>query len=174
MRNLYFPENAREVAFVLEWVAERIGERPDIFHEPYAYALVDHEKGVLAGFVLHDYSGKNISFSTAIMPGTILTPRLAHNVMRVPFNSPLDACRVTAFVDETNTRSVRLIQTLGFKEEGRIRKHFGDHDALVFGLLKEEFDGGRYGRRYERGQGRGLREPDAGSGELCREVPTVR
>ncbi len=168
MRGLYFPENPQGVATVLQWVADRIGERTDLFHEPYAYCLVDNEKGILAGFVLHDYSGKNISFSTAIEPGTIITPRLAHDVLRVPFNSPLDACRVTAFVDETNTRSVRLIQTLGFKEEGRIRKHFGDHDALVFGLLKEEFDGGRYGRRYEQRQGSGLRQPDAGAGELRR------
>lgn len=165
MRQLYFPENAAEVDTVLRWVADKIGERTDIFHEPYAYCLLDEHRGVLAGFVLHDYSGKNISFSLAIAPGTVITPRMAHQVLSVPFNSPLDACRVTAFVDETNTRSVRLIQTLGFKEEGRIRKHFGDRDALVFGLLKEEFDGGRYGRRYEHRQGQGLRGADARSGE---------
>lgn len=174
MRNLYFPENHVEVNSVLRWVADKLGERTDIFHEPYAYCLLDQYRGVLAGFVLHDYSGKNISFSLAIVPGTVITPRLAHKVLSVPFNSPLDACRLTAFVDETNTRSVRLIQTLGFKEEGRIRKHFGDRDALVFGLLEEEFDGGRYGRRYELRQGGGLREPDARTSEHRAEVSAVQ
>lgn len=169
MRQLVFARTTSESNAILLWVATELDEDVAAFNHPYAFALVDSEEGILAGIVLHDYSGKNISMSTAIKPGVILSPRLVHDILRVPFNEPLDACRVTAFVDETNMRSVNLIQALGFTEEGRIRKHFGDRDALVFGLLKDEFDGGRYGSRYDRPEG-ALRFTDAESGGVQRTV----
>jgi RimJ/RimL family protein N-acetyltransferase len=153
-RGLYFPRTHEEVNGVLQWVANTLEERPDAFREPYGYALVDDEKGIVAGFLLHDYTGANISFSTAIVPGTIISPRLAANVMDVAFREPLNAERITAFVDSTNMRSVRLIEAMGFTREGCIRRHFGDRDAFVYGLLKDEFYGGRYGRRINRQAGR--------------------
>jgi hypothetical protein len=118
-----------------------------MFHDPYAYCLVDEGGEILVGVVLHDYSGHNLMMSLAIADGVILSPVMAGQMLQVPFESPLDASRVTAFVDETNVRSVNLIEALGFSEEGRIRNHFGDHDAIVYGLLKDEFAEGHYGRR---------------------------
>ena len=47
----------------------------------------------------------------------------------------------------TNTASISLHQALGFMEEGRLRRHhFFDgqyHDAILFGLTREEFDAGQ-------------------------------
>ena len=153
MRFVFFPRTTAEANAVVTWVANRLGEPISIFHDPYGYCLMDENSEVLLGVVLHDYSGHNMMMSLAIQPGVILSPALVAELMRVPFESPLDASRVTAFVDETNLRSLRLIEAIGFSEEGRIRKHFGDHDAFVYGLLKDEFLEGRYGRRIRKQAG---------------------
>jgi len=152
-RGLFFPKNYAEVEPIVLWACHKLNERPELFREPYSYAIVDAEKGIVAAILLHDYTGKNISISLAMEPGTILSRSIVHDVLSVPFKEPLDVARMTAFVDETNMRSVSLIKGLGFTEEGRIRKHFGDRDGIVFGLLREEFYGGRYGRRTNRTEG---------------------
>jgi len=40
-----------------------------------------------------------------------------------------------------NEKSIKLAARIGFKEEGRLRQGFGDVDALVFGLLRDDFYG---------------------------------
>lgn len=51
--------------------------------------------------------------------------------------------RVTARVFEGNDASVRILETLGFREEGRLREHYyvdGAYvDALRYGLLEDEY-----------------------------------
>jgi len=53
--------------------------------------------------------------------------------------------RITAEVYEYNTRSRKLVEKLGFLEEGRLRKaRFWNgefHDIIVYGLLAEEYLG---------------------------------
>lgn len=46
--------------------------------------------------------------------------------------------RCTCLIRKSNTRSIRLAEKLGFKKEGVLRKYYGDEDAFVYGLLKEE------------------------------------
>ena len=46
--------------------------------------------------------------------------------------------RVSAMCNESNLRSRKLISGVGFKQEGRLRRYFGNEDALVYGLLKED------------------------------------
>lgn len=57
----------------------------------------------------------------------------------------LGLTRVIAEVHAPNTRSLALVAGLGFTQEGRLRRHDmyrgGVCDVLVFGLLREEFEG---------------------------------
>lgn len=47
--------------------------------------------------------------------------------------------RVTSLIKEGNKSSRKLCQHLGFIEEGRLRKYYGDgSDCIVYGLLKED------------------------------------
>lgn len=70
-----------------------------------------------------------------------------------PFEQ-LQVQRVSSAIRADNTRSIRLCEGLGFTQEGRIRLGYGDCDALVFGLLAEEWKGGKYGQsgRIEHGR----------------------
>ncbi len=57
----------------------------------------------------------------------------------------LDLHRITADVDPRNAPALRLVESLGFRKEGRIREHYWQtgewQDGLLFGLLKREWEG---------------------------------
>lgn len=61
--------------------------------------------------------------------------------LRAAFHVPFmqwGLCRVTGLVREDNRRALAFDKRLGFIEEGRIRKAFGDCDGILLGMLKEE------------------------------------
>jgi ribosomal-protein-alanine N-acetyltransferase len=59
------------------------------------------------------------------------------------FNT-LNLNRIEAFISPNNIPSQRLVQRLGFQQEGLLRGHFcyngAIEDSLVFGLLRDEFE----------------------------------
>lgn len=49
--------------------------------------------------------------------------------------------RCTVRISERNQKSIKLATRIGFKQEGRLRQGFDDADALIFGLLRDDFYG---------------------------------
>ncbi len=53
--------------------------------------------------------------------------------------------RIEAFAGPKNVPSIKMLRTLGFTEEGRLREHyFKDNrmeDSVCFGLLRKEYEG---------------------------------
>lgn len=70
------------------------------------------------------------------------SPRfLSRSFLNAAFGYPFHQCghrRVTAVVEDSNTHALQFNKRLGFIEEGRLKKWFGDHDGIVLGMLKEE------------------------------------
>lgn len=58
-------------------------------------------------------------------------------VFAYPF-SQLQCQRVTALIDKKNYRARKMVQRLGFKEEGKLRKASDRGDMFIYGLLPEE------------------------------------
>lgn len=59
-------------------------------------------------------------------------------VLSYPFRQ-LDCRRITALIERKNMRARKMVQRLGFIEEGKLRKA-GEHgDIIVYGLLPEDF-----------------------------------
>ena len=54
-------------------------------------------------------------------------------------------CRATARIRASNLASQRLAERLGFQREGVLRQGYGDEDALIYGLLQQDFP---YGKRW--------------------------
>lgn len=54
-----------------------------------------------------------------------------------PFNV-LGKRRIMGVVEEGNEAAMRLDLHLGFVEEGRLRKWFGEKDGILLGMLREE------------------------------------
>lgn len=67
-----------------------------------------------------------------------LTPGNLAGWYAFPFRQ-LELVRVTALVREDNIISRRLMKRLGYKQEGVVRKGFGDQNCIVYGLLREEW-----------------------------------
>lgn len=90
---------------------------------------------VMNAMAFYNYSGHDIHVSLVLKGRG--TKRLIREFNRYVYGN-CGCCRCTALIRPSNTRSVSLAERLGFKLEGVLRRHYGDEDAHVFGLLKEE------------------------------------
>lgn len=122
---------------VANWVQQRLA---GIYNGFGQYTAIGLEEGgsLIAGVVYHDYRRFSIQISMASD-----TPRwCSRKTLRILLGYPflqLNVARITACTAKNNNRLRSLVTRLGFKLEGTIRRGFdGNHDLLVYGLLKEE------------------------------------
>lgn len=63
-------------------------------------------------------------------------------VLRFGFEA-MDLNRVEAFISPENEASLRMVERVGFKREGRLRQHYAHDgaldDSVVYGLLREDW-----------------------------------
>jgi len=106
--------------------------------------FIENEKVI--GFVSFDmrYFNKNAFITYYLIPqerGKGKGKLMVNEAINFAFNE-LNLERLTAEVYEYNVKSIKLLEKLGFKLEGRIRKgkyHNGKYfDILIYGSLKEE------------------------------------
>lgn len=91
----------------------------------------------VAGCVYHRWSDGDVCVNIAAWERNWLNREYLFAIFDYPFNQA--GCRrITALVDSNNFKSKRFVQSLGFREEGRLRKGTKTGDLLVFGMLKEE------------------------------------
>jgi len=70
----------------------------------------------------------------------------------IPFGfQQMDLNRMEAFIHPENVASRKLVEGMGFKQEGWLKEHFCKNDriedSLVYGLLEREFNGSKNIRR---------------------------
>lgn len=163
---IYLPQNAQENGYIAAWVASRIefmAANPD-FGPCIAIGVVDEAGNLLAGVVLHDYHPDwgAVSMSHAALTPKWLTKRIISGIMSVPFVQ-YGVGRVTATTPRKATSACQFLRKFGFRQEGVIRRGLGNDDALVWGLLSEEWDRSRF--NLQRGLlNRGQENPIAAAG----------
>ena len=124
----------------MDWVAERIPRIGKGYRWPQGSAIGLVSGGeLIAGMVVHDYvpEAGNCQLTFAASRPTWATKASIAAMMAYPFGQ-LKCRRVTTYIALSNERAIRFNLGLGFKQEGRVRFGFGDEDALIFGLLREE------------------------------------
>ena len=126
-------------AEIAAWVGARIGVT---FHPPYTtLAQVDRGR-ILAGFVFNVWTEHDIEISLA-------ADRLSLTLMRAVsdyvFNQ-LGCRRVTCRTRADNISAQRLLARVGAEPEGRQRGYFGDCDALLYAIMKEDFPYGLHAK----------------------------
>lgn len=87
--------------------------------------------------VFNDYTGANIELTVASKGGRWASRGTIGAAMRYAFDQ-LKVERITAHIRFSNRRAIRLAKGAGFQEEGVARRWFGDEDAVILGLLKNE------------------------------------
>ncbi|MBP2442842.1 GNAT family N-acetyltransferase [Rhizobium leguminosarum] len=122
---------------IAAWVGQKIGVS---FHPPYtALAHVDRGR-VIAGYVFNVWTEHDVEVSLA-------ADRLSLTLMRAAFGyvvNQLGCRRATFRTRADNISAQRALDRLGARLEGRQTAYFGDCDALLYGIMKEDFPYGLY------------------------------
>jgi len=131
------PQTPQENAKLGLWMSQRI---PHFVPKNFTtIAWFERGVGIIACAMFHNYRTTDIEISFAAEPGTKWMQRdLINMVLRYPFNQ-LGCHRLTAIVRKDNKRARKLVQQIGFKQEGKIRRADVDgHDMFLYGLLPGE------------------------------------
>ena len=124
---------------VANWVQARLPEIRNGFGQ-YAAIGVSDDARPIAGVVYHDYRGYDMQLSMASESAHWCSRRTLRALLGYPFNQ-LMVARITACTGKHNKKLRALVERLGFRLEGRLRRGFdGKRDILVYGMLREEAD----------------------------------
>lgn len=156
MRLIYGPEVNDQIAFWvglhIPMVKRRIEQgSAEPFGPSVAFGVVNRDGDLCGGVVFHNYlqDMKCIEVSCAATKDNWLTPSLARTILRYPFTQ-LGCQRVTAVTPRRGTRVRRFLEGLGFVREGSVRRGFLTDNAIIYGLLSEEWAAHRINRPKER------------------------
>lgn len=148
-------------ADVTHWVTERIPhaavripyfERGQVFGPAVAIGVLDKGGQLVAGVVYHNHDPfvRSIEVSCAADSPRWGSRQTFGSLLRYPFGQ-LQCQRVTAATPRKSTSTRRFLEGLGFKREGSVRLGFGNDNAIIYGLLAEEWRDGRFCRSPNRG-----------------------
>lgn len=129
-------------AAVAEWVRARIPHMAGGGFGPcVAIGVADEAGALVAGAVYHGYTalpgGGDIQMSMAADSAGWARRGVIRGLLHYPFEQA--GChRVTTITPFCNARALRINKGLGFEQEGRIRRGYGDDDAIIMGLMRED------------------------------------
>jgi len=125
------------------WMAKEL----DMIFTPQKSTCIGLVKeGKIAASVWYeDYTKKSV------MCHIVIKSKINKEYLRVIFDYPfkqLNVDKIIVPIKSNNTKSIKFVGKLGFKEEARLLDVFPDADLLFFNLLKGEckFLGERYGK----------------------------
>ena len=97
---------------------------------------LEREGKIVAVAVFNDYTGDNVEITVA-SEGRWAFRGVIRRAMYYAFTE-LGCKRITAHIKPSNKRALSAAHRVGFKQEGRARKWFGNEDAIILGLLPDE------------------------------------
>ena len=96
---------------------------------------------IVGGVIFSHYDGHNIWMHLALDNPRAMRRSYAKQVFEYCFYT-CKCVRITAMTKPNNVRCIKLIESAGFKKEGRIRKVIKENlqysDGLIYGLLRKE------------------------------------
>ena len=126
---------------LLAWLNQRM--KGGIDGNPQCLAVMDKNRlvGVVA-FFNYRWPNIEVAFHCEDYRWALNRNGVAE-VFRYPFKQ-LKCKRVTALCDRKDKRARRMVERLGFKEEGKLRKAAERGDLIIYGLLPDELRIGRH------------------------------
>lgn len=132
---------------IADWIADHINGCTKF--EPEAALGVMRNGKLAAGVGYYNRIGHSIEIIFASVDPRWATKQVIFSIFDYAFRG-LKCRRVHSLVKPDNYRAIKLNEGVGMVLEGRPRKilvdNQGEHDALLYGLLKEEFYSGKYGQ----------------------------
>lgn len=106
------------------------------FVPPYeAWGILDKQGRLSAAIVLNDCADQNIELS--FVGGEALKRSVFRKLAEYVFDE-LRCERATVRTRSDNDKVLAIIKKAGFIQEGILRRWYGDADAIVFGMLRNE------------------------------------
>lgn len=97
---------------------------------------LERDGNIVAVAVFNDYTGDNIELTVA-SEGRWAFRGVIRRALHYAFRE--QGCkRITAHIRPSNERALSAARRVGFKDEGRARRWFGNEDAIILGLLPDE------------------------------------
>lgn len=115
------------------WLEERV--KVALPNDAQFVGRIESER-ILAAIAFSHWSGPDVEISVAAEPGSA-SRRLLNTLFGYVFEQ-LGCARCTARIRISNQASIALAERLGFQREGVMRQWFGDEDAVIYGLLRNE------------------------------------
>ena len=125
------------------WVAGKIN---GVYHEgDTAIGLVKDDK-IIAGVLYENWNGRSIIAHMGV------EGRLTSAYIGAVFDYAYNVCNVEKVilpVGSTNAKSIKLVENMGFAEEGKIADASPEGDIVIYTLKKADcrFLGDRYGKK---------------------------
>ena len=143
---IWLPSTYEDIEFLRTWVRDRL-DTDETFSDGYAIAILRKKtREIKCAFIISSYTGNNIIMSGAV-DSPFVAPTEVAKVIHIVFSKPLSVLRITALINEMNKRSVSLMEHLGFIHEGTLRDYEEEGtNTFLYGLIRSDFYGGRYGR----------------------------
>ena len=128
---------------VAEWVCERVAHVGGAASLGQSVAIgVTDGNDLLAGCVYHNWIEQygNIEITFAAASPRFATRGVIRELLAYPFLQ-WECRRVSLVVPHDAKRTAKFVTGLGFVREGCVRHFFAPkHHALIFGMLRKEFD----------------------------------
>jgi hypothetical protein len=106
------------------------------FYPPFAVLAIEDRLGNLRGAaILNDFADQNIEL-TCVGEGAF-SRDICKEIANAAFNVN-GAERITIRTRRKNERIIQMALRWGWKIEGILRRWYGDDDAVVMGMLREE------------------------------------
>lgn len=135
-------ENGPKIGY---WVANELGA--GFFAErSQAIGLVKDGK-IVAGIIYENWNGRSM------VVHIVIKDRITPAFIGAIFDYAYNVCNIEkaiAPVSSANAKSIRMVEKMGFTEEGRIKDACPDGDTILYTLKKTDcrFLGNRYGQKY--------------------------
>lgn len=120
--------------YLKHWTAKQIGI--DGFGPSVAIG-VQRDGEIIAAAVYHDYRDGQIEASIAASSRRWASRSVLHTLFAYPFLQ-VGAHRLLVTCNEANKKAMKMNRQLGFTQEGRLRQMYAPHDAIIWGMLKDE------------------------------------
>ena len=98
---------------------------------------VERDGKIICAAVYHDYRDGQIEASIAASSRRWANRSVLHALFAYPFNQ-VGAHRLLVTCNEANEKAMKMNSQLGFTQEGRLRQMYDPHDAVIWGMLKDE------------------------------------
>lgn len=128
-------------SFVAQWVLDRI---PSLQGYPFgpcaAIAVVSEDGRMMAGVVFHDWQPvpRTMQISAAAVTPRWATQSIVRQLLAYPFMT-CGVQKVWTAIEHGNIRAIKFNEGIGLLAEARLERHFGESDAVICRMFREEY-----------------------------------